>query len=124
MQLADWWLDLAYLKYRSTVVVWSSPGIVWPKRQFKSTDEQLQYAASVIGGLVDFNIMLGKQAIPVETMGKAPMDMVQYYRLFGTTRIPGETQDTLSFNSDSKHIIVMHNNHVRLCELKYRYVMY
>ena len=41
------------------------------------------------------------------------MDMMQYYRLFGTTRIPAEGKDKMSFNPDSKHIVVLHRNHVR-----------
>ena len=54
-----------------------------------------------------------RQALPVETMGGSPMDMMQYYRLFGTTRIPAEGKDKMSFNPDSKHIVVLHRNHVR-----------
>ena len=46
-------------------------------------------------------------------MGGSPMDMMQYYRLFGTTRIPAEGKDKMSFNPDSKHIVVLHRNHVR-----------
>lgn len=45
-------------------------------------------------------------------MGKYPLDMAQYTKIFGTCRIPGLTRDTLSYNTSSKHIIVMHNNHV------------
>ena len=59
-QLADWWLDLAYLTYRSPVVVWSSPGIVWPRREFSDVDDQLDYASKVIAGLIDFKLMLDK----------------------------------------------------------------
>lgn len=45
-------------------------------------------------------------------MGKNPLDMSQYKKIFGTCRIPFEKRDKLSFN-DSKHITVIHNNHVR-----------
>jgi len=109
--LADWWLDLAYLTYRSPVVVWSSPGIVWPRREFGDVDDQLDYASKVIAGLTDFKLMLEKQALPVETIGGSPMDMMQYYRLFGTSRIPAEGKDKMSYNPDSKHIVVLHRNH-------------
>lgn len=50
--------------------------------------------------------------IPVEMMGKNQLDMSQYKKIFGTCRIPFEKRDKLSFN-DSKHITVIHNNHVR-----------
>lgn len=44
-------------------------------------------------------------------MGKSPLDMAQYKKVFGTCRIPHEKRDKLSFN-DTKHITVIHNNHV------------
>lgn len=36
-----------------------------------------------------------------------PLDMSQYEKLFGTTRIPNRDKDQLQLNPDSKHIIVM-----------------
>ena len=44
--------------------------------------------------------------------GKAPMDMITYYRLFGMNRKPQEAIDIQTFNSNSKHIIVAHNKNV------------
>lgn len=46
-------------------------------------------------------------------MGKNPLDMAQYKKIFGTCRIPWEKRDKLSFNN-SKHVTVIHNSHVRL----------
>lgn len=46
-------------------------------------------------------------------MGKDPLDMNQYKKVFGTCRIPGVEKDSLEFHSDSKHIVVVHNNNVR-----------
>lgn len=40
-----------------------------------------------------------------------PLDMVQYKRLFGTTRIPNKERDELVTVNDSRHVIVMRNNH-------------
>lgn len=60
--------------------------------------------------------------IPVEMMGKNPLDMSQYKKIFGTCRIPWEKRDKLSYNN-SKHVTVIHNNHVsyylivKICEL-------
>lgn len=54
-----------------------------------------------------------REQIPVEMMGKNPLDMSQYKKIFGTCRIPGERRDKLSFN-DSKYVTVIHNNHVRI----------
>lgn len=44
-------------------------------------------------------------------MGKDPLDMSQYKKIFGTCRIPGTKRDSLTFNN-SNHITVIHNNHV------------
>lgn len=44
-------------------------------------------------------------------MGKEELDMNQYNKIFGTCRIPCLPVDKLEFNGDSKHIVVVHNNH-------------
>eukprot|EP00095_Tigriopus_kingsejongensis_P010617 maker-scaffold795_size96016-snap-gene-0.24 protein:Tk10617 transcript:maker-scaffold795_size96016-snap-gene-0.24-mRNA-1 annotation:"carnitine o-acetyltransferase isoform x2" len=107
---ADWWLDYAYLGFRGSVVVWSNPGIIWPEQRFHNDNDQLLYAAKVIDGLLDFKLLLDKQCFPVECMGKSPMDMEQYYQIFGTCRMPGPQKDLLSFNGNSKHIVVISDN--------------
>lgn len=38
-----------------------------------------------------------------------PLDMSQYGRLFGTTRIPQDKRDKLVTYEDSRHILVIHN---------------
>lgn len=50
--------------------------------------------------------------IPLDMMGKDPLDMNQYKKIFGTCRIPGKIRDSLSFNADSRHIVVAKNNNV------------
>ncbi|KAG7311587.1 hypothetical protein JYU34_002635 [Plutella xylostella] len=109
--LADWWLSSAYLEYRDPVVVYSSPGLVFPFRTFQSEQDQLNYAAKTVMAALDYKALIDDNAIPVEMMGKSPLDMSQYKKIFGTCRIPGEKKDRLSFN-DSKHITVLHNNHI------------
>lgn len=54
-------MDAAYLGYRNPLTIWSSPAIVWPKRRdFMSEDDQLEYAAKVISGMLDFKHILDK----------------------------------------------------------------
>lgn len=106
---ADWWLDMAYLTYRDPVVVWSSPGFAFPKQDFKSEEERLDFTAKMLVGVLDFKTMLDKQTLPVEFAGKQPIDMKTYYNLFGVNRVPGEPKDSLIFNPNSKHIIIAHN---------------
>lgn len=45
---SNWWLNCAYLQYRDPVVVWSSPGVVYPQQKFKSLDDKVRYAAQVV----------------------------------------------------------------------------
>ncbi len=111
-QLADWWLDRAYLTYRDSVMINSSPGIAFPRQNFRGEHDHLDYAARLVAGFVDAKQVLEAQCYPVETLGKAPMDMEQFYSLLGTTRIPGRNRDSLSMNPNSKHIVVMHQNNV------------
>ncbi|XP_041977210.1 carnitine O-acetyltransferase-like isoform X2 [Aricia agestis] len=109
--LEDWWLNTAYLEYRDPVVVFSSPGLVFPFRKFNNQQEQLRYAAKTLLAAVDYKSLIDNDQIPVEMMGKSPLDMSQYKKIFGTCRIPWEKRDKLSFN-DSKYITVLHNNHI------------
>lgn len=51
--------------------------------------------------------------ISVDKLGKEPLDMNQYKKIFGTCRIPKEKTDELSFHSESNHIVVVRNNNVR-----------
>lgn len=45
---SNWWLENAYLNYRDPVVVWSSPGLVFPQRKFVTTEERVKYASQVV----------------------------------------------------------------------------
>jgi len=108
---SDWWLDMAYLAYRDPVIVWSSPGIVWPTQKFEDEKAMVRFAAKAVAGALDYKISVDNQAIPVEMQGGKPLDMQQYFKVFGTTRLPAMPIDTQSFNPESKHIIVIYNNH-------------
>lgn len=48
----------------------------------------------------------------VDKMGKDPLDMNQYKKIFGTCRIPGLKKDHLEYNPQSRHIVVVRNNNV------------
>ncbi|CAK1549845.1 unnamed protein product [Leptosia nina] len=109
--LEEWWLNTAYLGYRDPVVVFSSPGLVFPFRKFNSQTEQLQYAAKTLLAAFDYKSLIDNNEIPVEMMGKSPLDMSQYKKIFGTCRIPQPNRDKLSYN-DSKYVTVIHNNHL------------
>ena len=57
-QLADWWLNTAYLEYRSPVVVWSSPGLVMPLQEWDTQQQQLKYAARLVSDAMTFKELL------------------------------------------------------------------
>ncbi|XP_063376290.1 carnitine O-acetyltransferase [Cydia fagiglandana] len=110
--LEEWWLNTAYLEYRDPVVVYSSPGLVFPFRKFNSQLDQLQYAAKTLLAALDYKSLIDNDKIPTEMMGKNPLDMQQYKKIFGTCRIPGLKRDSLSYNTTSKHVTIIHNNHI------------
>ncbi|XP_043218584.1 carnitine O-acetyltransferase-like [Amphibalanus amphitrite] len=109
--LADWWLNTAYLEYRSPVVVWSSPGLVMPLQQWDTQQQQLKYAARLISDAMAFKKLLDEGRLPQEYAGPDPLDMQQYKDVLGTCRIPGVDHDTLQFHPTSEHVLVAHRGH-------------
>lgn len=57
-------------------------------------------------------------------MGKDPLDMNQYRKIFGTCRIPGFETDGLQYNSDSKHIVIVRNNNVSQSVIAFQTIQY
>lgn len=110
--LADWWLDGAYLSYRDPVVVYSSPGLIFPEQKFRTETERLTYAVKVVSASLNYKAAIDNNQIPVERVGKAELDMQQYHKIFGTCRIPGTEKDSLIYNPDSDYIVVMHKGNV------------
>uniref|UniRef100_A0A182JAU3 Choline/carnitine acyltransferase domain-containing protein n=1 Tax=Anopheles atroparvus TaxID=41427 RepID=A0A182JAU3_ANOAO len=108
--LADWWLRSAYMEYRDPVIVYSSPGLVFPRAPYRSLDEQLAYAAKIVSAALAYKMLIDAGKIKPEAMGKIPLDMSQYEKIFGTCRIPGRERDSVQFNPRSKHIVVACNN--------------
>ncbi|GLV41481.1 Carnitine O-Acetyl-Transferase [Carabus blaptoides fortunei] len=109
--LAQWWLENAYLGFRSPVVIYSSPGLVFPMEKFRDVCDQLDYATKIIVSAMKYKEQIDNDKIPLEKMGKDPLDMGQYKKFFGTCRIPKPKLDGLEFHSKSQHIVVACNNH-------------
>ena len=42
------------------MVVNSSPGLLYPKQEFNSEEDQIDYAARVVSGFLDYKQMLDK----------------------------------------------------------------
>nr|XP_006818458.1 PREDICTED: carnitine O-acetyltransferase-like [Saccoglossus kowalevskii] len=114
--LSEWWLNAAYLDYRTPVVVHSSPGVAFPLMDFKSEKDQLSFAAKLICGALDYKDVIDREKIPIDMMGGHPLCMDQYYKLLSSCRIPGTKRDSIVVYPGNKsnaprHIVVAHNNH-------------
>ncbi|XP_072176698.1 carnitine O-acetyltransferase-like [Diadema setosum] len=116
--LSDWWLRVAYLEFRSPVVVNVSPGVIFPRSESSvvgSQEGQLQQAAKLITGIMDFKYMIDTQSVPVDKMGGQPLCMDQYYKILASCRVPGPKIDGVvtyppNMADAPKHIVVMYNN--------------
>lgn len=56
--LEEWWLNTAYLEYRDPVVVFSSPGLVFPFRKFPTQEDQLKYAAKTLLAALEYKALI------------------------------------------------------------------
>ncbi|XP_063902174.1 carnitine O-acetyltransferase-like isoform X2 [Zophobas morio] len=108
--LVDWWLNVAYLGYRDPVVVYSSPGLAFPCQSFSSQEDRLDYTAKLISGALSYKTLIDSGKMATDMMGKDPLDMNQYKKIFGTCRLPGLKCDNLEYNPQSKHIVIVNNN--------------
>ncbi|XP_035684384.1 carnitine O-acetyltransferase-like isoform X2 [Branchiostoma floridae] len=113
--LDDWWLHTAYLDYREPVVIHVSPGIVCPPQNFSGKEEQLQFAAKLVAGVLDYKVQVDDQSVPIDKLRTQPLCMDQYYKLFSACRLPGDQRDQVvvygpDCDDRPRHIVVVHNN--------------
>lgn len=59
-QLEEWWINTAYLEYRDPVVVFSSPGLLFPPKKFANLDDQLDTAAKLAIAAVSYKALIDK----------------------------------------------------------------
>uniref|UniRef100_A0A1I8BIQ4 Choline O-acetyltransferase n=1 Tax=Meloidogyne hapla TaxID=6305 RepID=A0A1I8BIQ4_MELHA len=60
------WLKEMYLKQRLPLPINFSPAYVFPHREFKNEKEQINYAALLIKGFLDFKEKIERKEIPLE----------------------------------------------------------
>ena len=83
-----------------------------------SGEEQVERAAALVAGAVDYKLRLDDEKIPPVTLRGRPLSMAQQRFLFSTTRIPGAVQDTVRgpYSEDApgpstaRHIVVFHRS--------------
>lgn len=82
--------------------------------------DQCERAADLLAAAVDFKRSIDTEEVPPETPRGRPQSMEQLKRLFGTTRIPGETMDTVRTPyspehpgpSRARHVVVFSHGHM------------
>eukprot|EP00054_Salpingoeca_dolichothecata_P012164 m.67518 g.67518 ORF g.67518 m.67518 type:complete len:605 (+) comp19812_c0_seq3:416-2230(+) len=110
--LEKWWLEVAYLGYRSSAVVNSNPGATFPV-EGPTGKPQVQRAAQVVYGAVQYWFKLQSGGLPQEKGKHGPLCMSQFDGIFSNSRIPKPGCDEqLKFSpAESNHMIVMRNGH-------------
>lgn len=56
--LSEWWINIAYLEYRDPVVVFSSPGLVFPFQKFNGEKDVLSYTAKLILASLEYILLI------------------------------------------------------------------
>jgi len=115
--LSEWWKEVAYLQPRVPVVVNVSPGVLFPRQDYRGVPGMLEFASNFIAGVLDYKKMLDEQSVPVDQLGGQPLCMSQYYAMLNACRVPHPTSDEhvmVSPNDPNqpRHINVIHNNHI------------
>ncbi|XP_065647513.1 carnitine O-acetyltransferase isoform X2 [Hydra vulgaris] len=110
--LAEWWNNCAYFEYRSPVIINSSPGVFFPKQDFKCDFDQYRYTAKLIRAIIDFKGLVDSESIPVDYSREDPLTMMQYKKLLSVCRIPLPVRDAevITPPENSRHMVVAHNN--------------
>ncbi|XP_015112385.1 carnitine O-acetyltransferase [Diachasma alloeum] len=108
----EWFLNAAYLGYRDSVLLMSSPGTVGPPQDFKSPEDVQKFAAQLIVAVSTYNNLVKKGDIKQEMVGPTPLDMQPYALILGTHRIPGLPLDKQFHTDDSRHIIILKNQNI------------
>ncbi|XP_017085173.2 LOW QUALITY PROTEIN: carnitine O-acetyltransferase [Drosophila eugracilis] len=109
--LAHRWLKVGYLKFRSPVTAFVSPGMTFPKQSFENPNQFVDYTSRVIFGLGEFNDLVHAKKIPIVKMGKNELDNSQFGKVFGTCRIPRRTTDEIIYNPCSDYVVIIYRNH-------------
>eukprot|EP01104_Vermistella_antarctica_P016221 TRINITY_DN549_c1_g1_i1.p1 TRINITY_DN549_c1_g1~~TRINITY_DN549_c1_g1_i1.p1 ORF type:complete len:711 (-),score=184.05 TRINITY_DN549_c1_g1_i1:7-2139(-) len=104
--LEEWWEKYIYLSSRESLVTSSN----WwgTDRLADMHQSQVRRSSRIIHAKLTFKDLIDTQDLePLRIYNALPLCMWQYTRLFGTSRIPGESQDTLVTDADSRHLVVL-----------------
>lgn len=87
-----------YLTNRIALPVNSNPGMVFPIRKFITILDVARFTARLIDAALDYKHMLDNGELPLERATSRepgqPLCMAQYYRILGSSRLPGRKIDS------------------------------
>jgi len=104
--VTPWWEQYVYLEGRGPLVINSNYFVVDAFLAQPTTDQVFR-AANVVFHMLAFEDAIADETLPPSLLRETvPLDMSQYSRMFGTTRIPGVERDTLQTTRRSGWIVV------------------
>jgi carnitine O-palmitoyltransferase 1, liver isoform len=106
--VAEFWEKYVWLRARSPLCV-NSNYYILDFCDFAPSRLSEARAATITALMVDFHKRLkNEQVEPIRLRGLRPLCMNQYYRMFGTTRVPGKSEDELQHKGErSRHVVVL-----------------
>ncbi|KCV69647.1 hypothetical protein H696_04063 [Fonticula alba] len=112
--LEDWWLQYAYLIWRTPLPTTSNWFIIFPRHpaSLGTADGRvcpIARASLVIRKGAEFVELLRREHVPIDSLREQPLCMNQIRSAFANCRIPGPGSDTIRKTSvhDTNHIIIM-----------------
>ncbi|MBN3294655.1 CACP acetyltransferase, partial [Polypterus senegalus] len=111
--VSEWWQHTAYLESRLPLAVHSNPAVALPRQDYRDWKGQLQFAARLIAGVLDFKAKIESHTLVAEYMRGRPLCMDLYSQIFSSCRIPGPKHDNVLHFALTRrpptHIIVVRN---------------
>ncbi|KAF8959704.1 acyltransferase ChoActase/COT/CPT [Flammula alnicola] len=104
--IEEFWYE-SYLSHSDPVVLALNPFFVLENDPTPDRGQQLPRAASLIVSSLGFIHDLRAGLLEPDTVRGTPLDMDQYSRLFGTSRIPTDRGCRMEVHSESRHIVVL-----------------
>ncbi|KAF9009662.1 acyltransferase ChoActase/COT/CPT [Cyathus striatus] len=104
--IEEFWYE-SYLSHSDPVVLALNPFFVLENDPTPDRGAQLPRAATLIVSSLGFIHDLRSGILEPDNVRGVPLDMDQYSRLFGTSRIPTDRGCKMKVNAESRHIVVL-----------------
>ena len=91
--MEEWWEQLAYLRTRTTMAIHINWFGVFPEWGFPI--DNVSAVTAMVDGMLKTRTRIENNEYPLETMRGNPLDMHQFTRIFGMTRVPQNSADEL-----------------------------